>query len=73
MTRCCTVFCVSTTGLWPLTVIVSSSEPTFISTLMGAVKLLVSSMPSRLTVPNPASVNVTAYTPGRRSTILYAP
>src|SRR5204863_5963703 len=32
-----------------------------------------SSMPSRLTVENPVSVNVTAYVPARRSTIRYWP
>ena len=57
------MFCVSTTGLSPVTVMVSSSEPTFISTLIGAVKLLVSSTPSRFTVPKPASEKVT----GRRA------
>ena len=66
----CTTFCVSTIGLSPETVIVSSTEPTFMSALTFAVKAEVSSMPSRLTLLKPVSVNVTAYVPGRRSTIL---
>ena len=57
-------------GLAPETVIVSYTEPTFMSALTLAVKAEVSSIPSRLTPLNPVSVNVTAYVPGRRSTIL---
>ena len=68
-----TTFCVSTTGLAPVTVTVSSSVPTRSSTLIDATKSADSSTPSRLTVANPGSVNVTVYTPGRRSTILYCP
>ena len=49
----------STTGVSPVTVIVSATPPTFISALMVAVKVPVSSMPSRLTVVNPGSVKVT--------------
>ena len=64
---------VSTTGDSPVTVTVSSSAPTFISAFTGAVNPVVSSMPSRLMTLNPASVNVTVYTPGLRSTILYWP
>jgi hypothetical protein len=60
MTFCCVTFCVSTIGERPVTVIVSSSAPTFNSPLTVAVKPAESSMPSRLTVLNPASVNVTA-------------
>jgi hypothetical protein len=43
------------------------------SALTGAVNDAVSSTPSRFTVLNPGKVNVTVYTPGRRSTILYWP
>src|SRR4029453_16912985 len=43
------------------------------STLICAVKSAPSSMPSRLKVLNPTRVNVTAYWPGRRPTILYSP
>src|SRR6478672_11067555 len=68
-----TTFCVSTTGLAPETVTVSSSVPTRSSGLMVATKVAGSSTFSRLTVANPGSVNVTVYTPGRRSTILYWP
>ena len=53
------VFCASTSGLAPVTVTVSSSAPTRISVLTVAVKPLVNSMPSRLTLLNPVSVNVT--------------
>ena len=49
----------STTGASPLTVIVSGTPPTLRSALTVAMKLPVSSMPSRLTVVNPGSVNVT--------------
>src|SRR5215467_4924101 len=63
----------STIGVWPLTVIVSSSEPTFMSALMVAMNEPVSSMPSRLTVLKPVNVNVTAYVPGRKSTMRYWP
>ena len=53
-------FCMSTTGLAPETVTVSSSAPTFRSALTVAVKVAGSSMPSRLTVENPGSVKVTS-------------
>jgi len=53
------MFCTSTTGDSPVTVIVSATEPTFRSTLIEAVKSDVSSIPSRLTVLKPASVKVT--------------
>jgi hypothetical protein len=71
ITFCWVTRCVSTIGDSAVTITVSVMAPTFNSTLTGAVKPVVSSMPSRLTVLNPASVNVTLYTPGRRSTILY--
>ena len=51
--------CTSTTGVSPVTVIVSWTEPTFISALTGATKLASSTMPSRATVLNPGSVKVT--------------
>src|SRR4029434_2376300 len=65
--------CTSTTGLSPDTVIVSSTEPSFISASTVAENEPVSSMPSRLTVLKPGSENVTEYVPGRRSTIRYWP
>src|SRR5215813_13240235 len=43
------------------------------SALIVDVKLAGNSTPSRLTVANPGSVNVTEYTPGRKSMILYWP
>ena len=67
------VFCTSTTGESPVTVTVSSRAPTFNSTGMVSVAEPVSSMPSRLTVENPGSVNVSVYVPGLRSTMRYRP
>ena len=55
----CVMLCVSTIGDSPVTVIVSSSAPTFRSALIVAVKSDVSSTPSRLTTLKPGSVNVT--------------
>ena len=52
-------FCTSTTGVSPVTVIVSSSAPTFMSALICTVPEPASSMPSRLTVLKPVSENVT--------------
>ena len=52
-------FCTSTTGDAALTTTVSSSVPIFKSALTLAVNCAVSSMPSRLTLENPGSVNVT--------------
>src|ERR1043165_3718891 len=43
------------------------------SALIVALNEPVSSMPSRLTVLKPVSVNVTEYVPGRRSTMRYVP
>jgi hypothetical protein len=60
----------STTGLSLRTVIVSSSEPTRMSAFTVAVKFGPRSIPSRLVVLKPGSVNVTAYIPGRSSTRL---
>src|SRR4051812_16003600 len=73
ITRCCVVPDTSTIGDSPLTVTVSVTEPTFISTLIVAVNEPASSTPSRLTVLNPESENVTSYTPGRRSMMRYWP
>jgi len=53
------MLCVSTTGAAPLTVIVSSREPTCIATFTVAVKPAPSVMPSRLTVEKPVSEKVT--------------
>ena len=53
------MLCVSTMGDSPVTVSVSSSVPTFMSTLIVAVKSDVSSTPSRTTLPKPGSENVT--------------
>ena len=58
-TRCCCTPCTSTTGVAPVTVIVSSTPPTRMSALTVAVTAPASSMPSRLTVAKPGSVNVT--------------
>ena len=58
-TVCRRALCTSTIGVSPVTVIVSASAPTFRSALIVAMNDPVSSMPSRLTVLNPGSVNVT--------------
>ena len=58
-TFCDRTFCVSTTGLAPETVIVSETDPTFISAVTFAVNPVDKSMPSRLTVLKPASEKVT--------------
>ncbi len=63
----------STTGLAPATVTVSSSAPTRSSAFTVATKVAGSSMFSRLMVAKPGNVNVTMYMPGRRSRILYWP
>ncbi len=71
---CCTLtLWTSTTGDWPVTVIVSSSVPTVSSALTVATNVPVSSTPSRLTVLKPGNENVTEYEPGRRSTTRYCP
>jgi hypothetical protein len=57
----------STTGASPVTVTVSCTPPTRRSPLTVAMKLPVSSIPSRLTVEKPGSVNVTVYVPGLKS------
>ena len=53
------VLCTSTVGAAPVTVSVSSSDPTFNSVLMVIVKLAGSSTASRFTDENPASEKVT--------------
>ena len=56
---CRLTLCVSTMGVSPVTVIVSARLPTRSSALTLAVNDPVSSIPSRLTVLNPVSANVT--------------
>ncbi len=51
--------CTSTSGVSPVTVMVSATAPTFMSALTVATKLPDSSSPSRLNVLNPVSVKVT--------------
>src|SRR5262245_8074201 len=60
-------------GLSPVTVMVSSSDPTRRSAFTVAANPALIAIPSRRTVVNPASANVTVYVPGRRSTMLYRP
>ena len=57
---CRRTLCVSTTGDSPVTVIVSATTPIFISAFTVAVNEPVNSIPSRLTMLKPVSVNVTA-------------
>ena len=52
-------FCTSTTGVAPVTVIVSSMPPTASTPSTLAVKPVVSSMPSRMTVLKPGRLKVT--------------
>ena len=56
ITRCCVTFCVSTSGVRPETVIVSSIEPSDSSMSTVAVKLGESSRPSRRVTEKPGSV-----------------
>ena len=63
----CATFRTSTTGLAPVTVIVSVNVPVLNSTLTDAAKPAVSVMPSRRTTEKPGSVNVTRYVPGSKS------
>ena len=58
-TTCCTALWTSTVGVPPVTVMLSSSEPTRMSALICAVKLAGSSRPSRTTVLKPGSEKVT--------------
>ena len=59
MMFCTRVLCTSTVGDSPVTVTVSSRAPIRNSVLTVATKSPVSAMPSRFTVLNPGSVNVT--------------
>jgi hypothetical protein len=61
--------CTSTTGVAPLTLIVSATPLTRISAFTVVTPPPEISSPSRWTVAKPGSENVTAYVPGRRSTI----
>ena len=63
----------STTGVSPVTVIVSSSAPTRMSIGIVSVVVPLSSMPSRLTTLKPVSLNVSEYVPGLRLVIRYCP
>ena len=67
-TRC--TCCTSTTGVSPETVIVSSTEPTDITALIGSATSAPRMSWSRTSVPNPGRVKVTLYSPGRRSMML---
>jgi hypothetical protein len=58
MTVCCRADCTSTTGVSPVTVMVSARAPTRISALMLVTPPPVSSTPSRTTLVKPGSVNV---------------
>ena len=58
-TDCWRTVCTSTTGASPVTVIVSSTEPTAICASTVAVNPAPMVMPSRTTVEKPGSVNVT--------------
>src|SRR6266850_2303841 len=73
MICCVRALCTSTMGVSPVTVIVSSSAPTLRSAFTVATKFPDSSIPSRRTMLNPGNSNVTAYAPGRRSTMRYCP
>ena len=59
ITRIWLTFWMSTMGVAPVTVTVSSTLPTRSSALTVAVKPTVSSMPSRFTVEKPGKVTVT--------------
>ena len=72
-TICRRTFWTSTMGDSPVTVMVSVSAPTRRSALIVAVKVPSRATPSRLTVVNPGKVNVTVYSPARRSTMRYWP
>src|SRR5262245_61116794 len=67
------VLCTSTTGVSPVTVIVSCSAPTRISIGIVSTAVPAISMPSRLTVLKPVSANVSEYVPGFRSMMRYWP
>src|SRR5258706_9694679 len=63
----------STVGVAPDTVIVSSTPPIRMSAFTVAVNVAGNWTPSRFVVMNPGRANVTTYVPGLRSTILYNP
>ena len=69
---CCT-FWMSTTGTSPVTVIVSSTDPTASTPSTFAVKPALRLTPSRSTVEKPERVNVTVYSPETRPVIRYCP
>src|SRR3954471_20599189 len=74
LTVCCRrTLCTSTTGASPVTVTVSSIDPTFSSMFTVATNAPVNSMPWRFTELNPGSEKATEYVPGRRSTMRYWP
>src|SRR5262245_7782316 len=73
ITDCDTEPRTSTSGETPDTVTASSIVPTARSALTVDVNDTGRMMPSRFTCLNPASVNVTVYSPGRKSTIRYWP
>ncbi len=56
-------FCVSTTGVSPVTVTVSCSDPTRRSAFTVAVNAVVNSTPSRRSELKPCSVKITLYIP----------
>ena len=58
-TFCTEALCTSTSGVSPVTVIVSATAPTFISPLIDTVDEPVTSIWSRLSVLNPGRVKVT--------------
>ena len=66
-------FCTSTSGLSPVTVIVSSSAPTCSSTLTFAVTPALMLIPSRRMTLNPGNVKLTSYVPVLRSMRLKRP
>jgi len=61
----------STTGVSPVTVIVSATPPTFMSASILTTPVPDNSTPSRFSVENPESVNVTTYAPGCRLSMRY--
>ena len=69
MERRCVTFCESMSGLCPETVTVSSTVLSDRSAFTVAVNPAVSSMPSRLSVVKPGRTKLTAYVPGRSSTM----
>ncbi len=63
--------CVSTTGVSPVTVIVSETAPTRSAMLIGMTPEPLTSTPSRFTVLKPESVAVSVYVPGGSSVMRY--